>query len=93
MAQEIDEKFDKWEKVVDRGSKLLIKIGTAVVGVILGLFVALEQLDYHIFDSKNQDSPSPETSLAVEDSLVNEIVFSDTLDLDTVELSLDTINN
>lgn len=60
MPKEIDDKFDRWEKIVERGSKLLLKIGTAIVGVIIGLFVALEQLDYHLFDGDEAPAPAPE---------------------------------
>jgi hypothetical protein len=56
MAKEIHDKFDKAEAVVERTGKLILKIVTALVGIAIGIVVALEQLDYHIIS----DDPAEE---------------------------------
>jgi hypothetical protein len=52
MAKEIHEKFDKAEAVVERTGKLILKIVTVLVGIAIGIVVALEQLDYHIISDE-----------------------------------------
>jgi hypothetical protein len=56
MPEEIHEKFDKAEAVVERTGKLILKIVTVIVAIIIGVVVALEQLDYHILS----DDPDEE---------------------------------
>ena len=48
MPKDIHDKFDKAEAVVERTGKLILKIVTVLVAIIIGIVVALEQLDYHI---------------------------------------------
>ena len=55
MAEEIHEKFDKAEAVVERTGKLILKIVTVLVGILIGIVVALEQLDYHILSDDPAD--------------------------------------
>jgi len=56
MPKDIHDKFDKAEAVVERTGKLILKIVTVLVAIIIGIVVALEQLDYHIVS----DDPSEE---------------------------------
>jgi hypothetical protein len=44
MTKELDEKFDKAEKVIDRTQKLILKIVGGLVAIGLAIFVGLEQL-------------------------------------------------
>ena len=78
MGKEIDEKFDRYEKIIDRGSKLLIKVGTAIVGVIIGLFVALEQLDYHLFDEEPNNESKSVAPILSDTSLAESTILLDT---------------
>lgn len=55
MPKEIHDKFDKAEAVVERTGKLILKIVTVVVGILIGVVVALEQLDYHIISDDPTD--------------------------------------
>jgi hypothetical protein len=55
MPKEIHEKFDKAEAVVERTGKLILKIVTVVVGILIAVVVALEQLDYHIISEDPAD--------------------------------------
>lgn len=55
MPKEIHDKFDKAEAVVERTTKLVLKIVTALVGLAIGIIVALEQLDYHIISDDPVD--------------------------------------
>lgn len=44
MTKELDEKFDKAEKVIDRTQKLILKIVGGLVAIGLAIFVGLDQL-------------------------------------------------
>ncbi len=55
MAKEIHDKFDKAEAVVERTGKLILKIVTVLVAIIIGIVVALEQLDYHIISDEPEE--------------------------------------
>ncbi len=55
MPKEIHDKFDKAEAVVERTGKLILKIVTVLVAIIIGTVVALEQLDYHIISDDPEE--------------------------------------
>ncbi len=55
MPKEVHEKFDKAEAIVERTGKLVLKIITVLVGILIGTVVALEQLDYHIISDDPAD--------------------------------------
>ena len=61
----IDEKFDKAEKVVDRTKSLVIKIISALVGIGLALYVGLNQLAGDEEEYYNE----AEVTFAITDSL------------------------
>lgn len=60
MPKEIHEKFDKAEAVVERTGKLILKIVTALVGIAVGVILALEQLDYHIISDDPAEAEQEE---------------------------------
>lgn len=60
MPKEIHEKFDKAEAVVERTGKLILKIVTALVGIAVGVILALEQLDYHIISDDPTEAEQEE---------------------------------
>lgn len=41
--ENIDEKFDKAEKVVERTSKLILKVISVIVAIVLAIFVGFNQ--------------------------------------------------
>lgn len=59
---EIDEKFDKAEKVVKRSQKLLIMVVTSIAAVVGAIYLALEQM-------APEEDYTPEPIEYMEDSL------------------------
>jgi len=72
MAKEIHEKFDKAEAVVERTGKLILKIVTVLVGIAIGVVVALEQLDYHIISDDPADEYYEEEDIQDQKEFIQE---------------------
>jgi hypothetical protein len=72
MAKEIHEKFDKAEAVVERTGKLILKIVTVLVGITIGIVVALEQLDYHIISDDPADEEYYEEEIQYQKEFIQE---------------------
>jgi hypothetical protein len=82
MPKEIHEKFDKAEAVVERTGKLILKIVTVLVGIAIGVVVALEQLDYHIIsDDPADDYSYDEDSLYYEDEYYEQEVYQEQIQM------------
>jgi len=54
--KEIDEKFDKAEKIVDRLGKLILKIVTGLVALTIAILMAIDQIEEHLLEDSNESS-------------------------------------
>jgi hypothetical protein len=89
--KEIDDKFDKYEKVVERVSKLILKIVTTLAALTVGIVFAwnqmhdtLDERHVHYEDEEFQEYlMEMETSAGYEGEVPVDTVFIDTVVIDT----------
>ena len=96
--EDIDNKFDRAEKFVERGGKLILKIVTGVVGIVLAIVFAWGQvqdtLDDHGIHIHSEDKEFQEYLIEVEtsagyyeeevDSAYEDSLYNDYYSLDTI---------
>lgn len=83
QEKDIDKKFDQYEKIVERSSKLILKIITAIGAVVLGVFLLWQQLGNHATDNGRVKGVVQEMNI-VGDVLDSIMTNDDSSQIDTV---------
>ena len=102
MSKEIDDFFNKMEKITERSGKLIIKIVTVVAAIVIGTILSINQLEeYTSKDDLKKDSIIIKEieidTIIIEDSIFIKPDFkSDTIKYNTIsitpnKLDIDTI--